>query len=58
MRDQSGAVLPGVNITVTNESTRAVRSTITNETGEFAVTLLPPATYTITAELSGFRKHP
>lgn len=56
VRDQSGAVLPGVSITVVNEGTGAVRTAVTAENGEYAVTLLPPATYTITAELPGFKK--
>lgn len=56
VRDQSGAFLPGVTVTVVNDSTGARRSVVTNETGEFAATLLPPASYTITAELPGFKK--
>ena len=31
IKDVSGAVLPGVNVTVRNEETGAVRETITNE---------------------------
>jgi Carboxypeptidase regulatory-like domain len=34
-RDQSGAVLPGVEITATQTDTGIARSTITNETGAY-----------------------
>jgi outer membrane receptor protein involved in Fe transport len=53
--DVSGAVLPGVDVTVTNESTGQVRSSVTNETGLYNVPLLPPGTYSVQASLPGFR---
>ena len=40
-RDQSGAVLPGVTITVTQQETRLVRTTVTNETGSYVLPNLP-----------------
>src|SRR5262249_51265521 len=43
--DQSGAVLPGVTVTVTNTSTGITRTTITDETGTFRAELLPVGTY-------------
>ena len=57
VKDTSGAVLPGVTVTVTNNDTGASRSTITNEQGGYRAMLLPLGTYTITAELQGFRKY-
>src|ERR1043166_1233239 len=42
--DTSGAVLPGVAVTVTNEGTHDVRSVPTNESGDFVFTLLPIGT--------------
>jgi len=33
VRDQSGAVLPGVDVTATQTATGAKRATVTNETG-------------------------
>src|SRR6266850_5311562 len=36
-RDQSGAVLPGVEITVTQTDTRATRTAVTNETGSYVL---------------------
>ena len=54
--DTSGALIPGVTITVTNEGTNQARQAITNETGTYRVEPLQQGTYTVTAELTGFRK--
>ncbi len=54
--DSSGGVLPGVTVTVTNTDTGAVRSLVTNESGIFRAPLLTLGTYTVTAELEGFKK--
>lgn len=54
--DPSGAVLPGVNIQVVNEGTALTRSTVTNESGNYTVPLLPVGVYRLEAELPGFRK--
>ena len=53
--DQSGAVLPGVAITLTEETTGLVRTVITNEAGRWVVPALQPGRYAIKAELSGFQ---
>ena len=53
--DQSGAVLPGVTVTLTEETTGLVRSVVSNETGRFSVQALQPGRYTMRAELSGFQ---
>ena len=37
VRDQSGAVLPGVEVTATQTSTGVSRMTITNETGSYVL---------------------
>src|ERR671936_798513 len=54
--DNTGAVLPRVNITVLNTLTHEERRTVTDETGSYAVPSLPPGTYTVAAEVSGFKK--
>ena len=54
--DNSGGVLPGVTVTVTNVETGTVRSVITNESGLYRATLLPLGAYRVTAELQGFKK--
>src|SRR2546426_1314280 len=53
--DQSGAVIPGVDISVKNLGTNQVRSALTNETGNYLIPLLAVGRYEITAELSGFK---
>ena len=53
--DSSGAVLPGVTITLTEETTGLVRSVVSNETGRFSVQALQPGRYTMRAELAGFQ---
>ena len=53
--DSSGAVLPGVTITVTQTDTGLVRSVVSNETGVYAVPSLPVGPYRVEATLTGFR---
>ena len=53
--DPTGAVIPGVEITVTNAATGAVRTVVSNEQGIYSATQLPPGTYNIKAELAGFK---
>jgi carboxypeptidase family protein len=53
--DSSGAVMPGVKITVRNGETGAVRETITNDAGHYSVQALRPGKYSITAALPGFK---
>jgi outer membrane receptor protein involved in Fe transport len=52
--DQSGSVLPGATVTVTNSETGLSRPTVTDELGIFRAELLPVGLYEVTAELSGF----
>jgi len=56
-RDSSGAVLVGVSITVTNVGTGLSSRTATGQTGTYTIPLLSAGTYTMTAELAGFKKH-
>src|SRR6187200_1975094 len=55
VKDQSGAVLPGVEITATQTDTGVARTTITNETGTFALPNLVTGPYKLEAALPGFR---
>jgi hypothetical protein len=54
--DESGAVLPGVTVTVHNLDTGTERSVVTNENGLYRALLLPLGTYRVIAELPGFKK--
>jgi hypothetical protein len=52
--DESGAALPGVDVTVTHTGTGASRSQVTNDRGAYTFTNLPNGPYKLTAQLSGF----
>lgn len=54
--DTSGAVVPGVTITVTNLATNTVREAPSNESGYYTITELPPGNYSITATKTGFTR--
>ncbi len=56
VRDPAGAIIPGVTVTVTNAGTGLQRQALTNEQGFYAFPNLPVGTYTVTAELPGFKK--
>src|SRR5438552_5077262 len=55
VRDQSGAVLPGVEVTATQTETGIARNTISNETGSFVLPNLLVGPYRLEATLPGFR---
>src|SRR5207302_11313336 len=55
VRDQSGAVLPGVEITATQTETGVARATVTNETGSYTLPNVPIGPYRIEAASPGFR---
>jgi len=55
--DPSGAAVPGVKITVTNQQTGTIaRVTTSNSTGSFAVPDLPVSTYSVRAQKTGFTR--
>lgn len=53
--DQTGSVLPGVTITITEESTGLVRTTVSNESGRFVIPAVTPGRYAVRAALPGFQ---
>jgi outer membrane receptor protein involved in Fe transport len=56
--DASGAVLPGVTVTVTSDSLiGGSRTAVTDENGVYRFPALPPGNYTVAAELSGFKPY-
>ena len=57
VRDESGGVLPGVTVTVTNVDTDLMRVAMSDADGRFDVLALPLATYRVRAELAGFTPH-
>ncbi len=54
--DKTGGVLPGVTITVTNANTGVAQTTVSNADGLYQVFYLNPGSYSVTAELPGFKK--
>src|SRR6266487_978273 len=57
VRDQSGAVLPGVEVMATQTDTGIIRSTVTNETGSYTLSNLALGPYRLEASLPGFRTY-
>ena len=51
----AGGVVPGVEVTLTNESTSIKRSTVTNERGEYVFAAVEPGTYAVKATLQGYK---
>jgi hypothetical protein len=55
VRDATGAVLPGVDLTATQTQTGIRRATVTNETGSYVMPNLTVGPYRLEASLPGFR---
>ena len=55
--DESGAVLPGVTVTVTQTDTSFTRSVVTDETGAYVLPNLPTGPYRLEVSLQGFRAY-
>ena len=56
VRDASGAVIPGVTVTVTNLDTNTVRVAVSDEQGYYRVQALEPGRYSVVSELQGFAR--
>src|SRR5438046_10580434 len=56
VKDPSGAVIPKAKVTVKNES-GLERQAVTNDSGYYTITNIPPAFYTISVEVAGFKKY-
>jgi hypothetical protein len=54
--DPSGAVIGKVKVTAVNEATGVARDSQTNDSGDYGFPDLPVGTYTLTFELTGFKK--
>ncbi len=52
--DNSGAVIPGVNISLSSSAVMGVREAITDERGAYRFEMLPLGAYTLKFELPGF----
>ena len=54
--DSSGAVIPSARVTAHNVQTGVDRQTLTSETGDYTIPLLPVGTYDVAAEKEGFKR--
>jgi hypothetical protein len=52
--DNTGAVLPGVTVTASSTALMGVQTAVTNESGAYRFPSLPPGTYKLAYQLSGF----
>src|SRR5438445_1165634 len=57
VKDQTGAVLPGVEVTATQTDTGIARTAVTNETGSYVLSNLAIGPYRLEATLPGFRTY-
>src|SRR5215813_5674934 len=55
IHDPSGAVIPGVSVSIINPATNAVRTAVSNEAGVYNLPGLQPGKYNMKVELPGFR---
>jgi hypothetical protein len=53
--DSTAQVVPGASVTLTNEATADARTVATDGSGAFTFRAVPPGSYTLRVELSGFR---
>ena len=54
--DPQGLAIAGASVTLTNPATGYSRTQTTSDVGRFSFELIPPDTYTLVVEASGFRK--
>lgn len=57
VRDPTGAIVPNANVVIRNEATGVERRTVTNESGYYIVSSLPPGFYSVGIEATGFKKY-
>ena len=56
VRDASGAILPGADVTLTNKATQSVKTTLSSETGSYVFPAILPGSYSVLVELPGFQR--
>lgn len=54
--DPSGAVVPNVTVTATNEDTQVSQSAVTGNAGNYTIPRVPVGTYKVSVEAKGFQK--
>jgi hypothetical protein len=56
VKDDSAAAVPGANVTAIEVRTNISRTVVSNATGNYIFTNLPPGLYRVEGELAGFKK--
>src|SRR5262245_52564329 len=56
VKDDTGAILPGVTVSLTGEKVVGTQTSVTNPQGFYRFTALPPGDYDLSFELQGFAK--
>ena len=56
VRDQSGGAVPGAEVTITKTETGWTRSATSSEVGAATFTTVPPGTYEVRVNISGFKE--
>src|SRR5439155_16487867 len=55
VRDANG-IIPGVTVTLVNEATNISREVVTNDVGQYNFPAVPPGTYTLRSQLTGYKR--
>src|SRR5687768_1808017 len=55
-RDPSGSAVPGADVTITESGTNLSRSGVTNSAGIVTFPTIPPGTYSVRVNLTGFKE--
>lgn len=56
IEDQGGAVIPGAQVTITNEATQFTRVVESDASGQYVASAVPPGSYTIVVSKPGFEQ--
>ena len=57
VQDQSGAILPGAKVSITDTRLGIERSVTSNQSGYFRIDSIAASEYTVTIEVAGFKKY-
>jgi len=55
--DETGNVVPGAQVSIRNEATGEGRQMVTDDKGGFAIPSVPPGSYSVQADLQGFKTY-
>ena len=57
VKDQTGAVVPGAAVTITNVQTGQAREAVSDNTGNYSIPNVLEGTYDLSVKMTGFRNH-